>query len=152
MKLELTNYTCAKCGDVYSAPSLGETAYGEFLLWSENGGVAYLNAFQDPTYKEVDNLIKVHPKTAGLQPLNQAKVLRRVYGKLACDRGRNGEIFSMDSSFPCPVCGSQKIASWEFPSPPIFIEVDVQPVSHFAWSNLTDQEKRELLDLELAGT
>jgi hypothetical protein len=144
----MANYKCAN-GHAYSAPSLGETAYGEFLLWTARGEMAYLNAFEDTTYKEVDNIIKTHAKVAGMQPLDQARILCKVCGKLACDRGQRGGVFSIDSAPPCPVCGSQRVASWEFPSPPNVIDVHVQPVTHAMWSSLADEEKQRLRDSEL---
>lgn len=146
MKLELVRYKCANCATIFEAPALGESAYGEFLLWSRSGEVAYLNAFVDSSYKQIDNLLSSHPKTAGLQPLERAKVLRRIYGGLACDFDDTNSVFELDAHPPCPSCGSQLVASWEFKNPPEIVDVPVQPVTHIRWSLLTDCEKLKLLD------
>jgi len=150
MKLELVKYTCANCATSFDAPALREGAYGEFLLWSKNGKIAYLNAFVDPTYKQVDNLLSSHPKTAGLQPLERAKVLRHIYGGLTCDLDDENSPFEIDAYPSCLSCGSQHIASWEFKNPPEILDVPVQPVTHNRWSRLSDAEKLKLLNARLA--
>ncbi|WP_061539176.1 hypothetical protein [Collimonas fungivorans] len=150
MKLELIKYTCARCATSFDAPALGEDAYGEFLLRSKNGEMAYLNAFMDLTYKEVDNLLSSHPKASVLQPLERAKILRRIYGGLACDLDSEMSPFEIDALPLCPSCGSQQMASWEFKNPPEILDVPVSAVTHNCWSMLSDSEKLKLLDARLA--
>lgn len=149
MKLELAKYTCATCEHDFTAPSLGESAYGEFLLWSERGELAYLNAFEDVTYKEVDSLLKLHQKANQLKPLEQAKILRKIYGKVACDRGRYGGVFEIESTPPCSFCGGRQAKSREFLNPPKIIELDVEPLKHAYWNDLSDEKKNQLIDEEL---
>ncbi|WP_431822661.1 hypothetical protein [Burkholderia sp. F1] len=151
MKLELMKCKCSACGNDFLAPSLGDGAYGEFLLWSENGKVVYLNAFEDQTFKEVDNLLCLHSKTSALDSLDRAKILHKIYGKLACDRDESGSIFSIEASPPCPVCGSQAIASWESINPAEVVDLELSNVTHFYWNSLTFDEKGKMVDMELSG-
>jgi hypothetical protein len=150
MKLELVRYKCSTCANVYTAPSLGEGAYGEFLLWSASGSVAYLNAFEDLTFKEVENLLLLHPKASLMSPLDRAKVLRKIYGSLACDVDEHGSTYSIDAPPPCPSCGSQQPASWEPTNPIEVVDILVKVVTHVRWHALTTEEKREQLEAELA--
>lgn len=149
MKLQLVKYTCGSCGSVFDAPALTEGAYGEFLLWSREGRMRYLNAFVDPTLKEVDNLLRDCKALEGSSPLERSKFLHRLYGRVACDPDVQGAPFDIDAYPPCPSCHSSKVISWEFKDPPEFVDVDVPIVTHHIWSSLLDGQKEELLCTEL---
>jgi len=151
MKLELARYKCSTCANIYTAPSLGESAYGEFLLWSESGSVAYLNALEDPTFKEVDSLLLLHPKASMLPPLERAKVLRKIYGRLACDVDEHGVPFSIDASPPCPSCGGQQLESWELTNPAEVVDISVKEVTHVHWYALSIEEKYEQLSMNASN-
>jgi hypothetical protein len=145
MKLELVKYTCANCASSFDAPALGEGVYGEFLLSSKNGQVAYLNVFADSTYEQLSNMLSSHLKTAALQPLERAKILRCMYGGLTCDFDDENSPFEIDAHPPCTCCRSQHMTSWEFKNPPEIVDVPIQPVTHHRWSMLSNSEKLELL-------
>jgi hypothetical protein len=149
MKLELAKYECKGCAAEFEAPSLAENAYGEFLLRSKHGVMAYLNAFLDTTYKEVDNILSFVAGTANLPPLARAKVLRSIYGGLACDFDENNSPFEIDAYPPCPVCGGQEIVSWEFRNRPHVLEMSVPSVTHNRWNMLSTAEKIELTNSRL---
>jgi hypothetical protein len=150
MKLELIEYTCASCEFTFEAAGLGENAYGEFLLRSKRGKLAYLNAIRDPTYKEVDGLLARLPSISRLSPIGRAKILRRVYGVVACDRDDDGSPFEIDAFPICPICRSSAISSWRFKSPPAFVDVEVPPVTHVEWGGLSEVTKVDWLRAELA--
>lgn len=147
MKTELVTYTCANCANVFDAPSLGEGTYGEFLLWSKSGHIAHLNAFEDSSYKEVSNFLEQSPKVHRLQPLEKAKVLRHVYGGVACDPDVNGLPFVIDAMPPCPKCGDQQMSSWTFRNPPEIVDVPIPSVTHIRWNALIDSEKQNLVEI-----
>ena len=48
---------CESCGSIFNAPSLGDFSYGEFILWSNNREIRYLNALDDVVYQELILLI-----------------------------------------------------------------------------------------------
>ena len=152
MKLELIEYTCATCGLVFEAPGTSENAYGEFLLRSQGGSVAFLNAIKDPTYKEVESLLTPEPGIAALPPLDRAKILRHVYGPLACDPDDGMMPFEIDARPACPHCNANAVSSWRFKSPPAFIDIAVPPVSHAGWEKLSEAAKLNRLKVQLAET
>jgi len=149
MKLELIEYTCASCGLTFEAPGLGENAYGEFLLRSKRGSIAYLNAFRDSTYKEVDELLAREPSVTVLSPIARAKILRRVYGPVACDW--DGKVpFGIDVLPACPNCRGGAISSWRFKTAPAFIDIEVPSVTHVSWERLSEVDKVSRLKAQLA--
>jgi hypothetical protein len=152
MKLELIEYTCASCEFTFEAPGLSESAYGELLLRSARGRMAYLNAIRDPTYKEVDGLLAQLPGTSALSPIDRANILRRVYGPVACDRDDDGAPFEIGAFPVCPSCRSNAISSWRFKSPPAFVDIEVPPVTHVEWVGLSEADKVDRLRAELAQT
>jgi hypothetical protein len=149
MKLEMIEYTCASCEFTFDSPGLGESAYGEFLLRSRGGAVAYLNAIRDPTYKEVDGLLGQLPSTSTLSAIDRARILRRVYGPVACDRDDHGTPFEIDALPVCPSCRSNAISSWRFKNPPVFIDIEVPPATHVEWEGLSEADKDGRLRAEL---
>jgi hypothetical protein len=149
MKLPLAKYRCARCDHAFDAPALPEGAYGEFLLWSKNGNSAYLNAFEDPTLKEVDNLLAACNQAKQWTPLERSKVLHHAFGHVACDPDDQGASFEIDAYPPCPQCGGPEIASWEFKDPIKIVEISVLAVTHHRWAKLSEDEKRKAVCAEL---
>jgi hypothetical protein len=150
MKITLGKYCCESCSFIFEAPMLDDSSYGEFLLWSPNGRVAYLNGLRDPTYREFSTLLKINPSTSKLDSLSAAKVLQHMYGPLACDPDDAGLPFAMDSGPKCPSCGSHRFASWEMIHPPKIVEMDIPPVTHISWNKLSIAAKLELISLEVS--
>ena len=150
MKLELVKYKCASCTSTFEAPEIGSDSYGEFLLRSPSGAVVYLDALRDKTYEEVDQLLAAHEKTGGLSAFDRSKVLRRVYGEIACDKDNDGNPFVLGAHPACPVCGNQEMASWEFKEPPELVDVAMEPVTHNRWNSLSGNEKLRLLEQSLS--
>jgi hypothetical protein len=150
MKLELVKYKCASCGSTFDAPEIGSDSYGEFLLRSSSGSVTYLDAFQDKTYEDVDQLLAAYAKTGGLSAFDRAQVLRRVYGEIACDKDGDGNPFVLGAHPVCPVCGNQEMASWEFKEPLELVDVAIEPVTHNRWNSLSRDEKLRLVEQSLS--
>jgi hypothetical protein len=149
MKLRLLKYLCSRCACAFDAPALPEGAYGEFLLWSRNGQIAYLNALKDPTFKEVSHLLALSPVVQEAPSIERAAILHRIYGRMACDKDTQGAPFEIDMPPPCPACGGTEPSSWEFKEPVQIVEVDAQPVTHRLWSSLSHSEKEKALRDEL---
>jgi hypothetical protein len=151
MKFQVFEYTCGNCAAVFEAPALSEMSYGEFLLRSRRGALAYLNAINDPTYKEVSTLIS--RERASLRPVDQAIILRRAFGPVACDWD-NGDSppspFDIEASPVCPHCHQQRPRSWRAKHPPATVDVDVPSVSHAEWNGLANAKKMERLRVWLA--
>lgn len=145
MKLEKLQYICTN-GHHFVAPSLGDNAYGEFLLWSAATQVAYLNAFEDLTFKALDISLQTNPRTSMLRAHSRAKILHRIFGPVVCDSDENGKPFHMDMPCPCPVCGTQKMASWDSTKPMETMELEVNHVTHSRWNAMTETERNVRVD------
>lgn len=150
MKLQLVKYRCANCDHTFDAPALPEGAYGEFLLWSKNGKLAYLNGLEDPTLKEVDILLTVCSATKSLTPLERSKVLHRIFGRVACDPDDQGAPFEIDANPQCPACGKAEIASWEFEDSTEIVEMNPPSVTHYGWTALSEDAKKHAVCTELS--
>jgi hypothetical protein len=150
MKLVLVKCKCARCGHIFDARALPDGAYGEFLLWSKNGGLAYLNAFEDPTLKEVDNILACCGPAVSWTPLERSAVLHRIFGRIACDPDDEGAPFEVNAFPACPACGGWDVASWEFKDPAGFVEMNPPVVTHHSWATLSENAKREKVRVEVS--
>lgn len=146
MKLKLVSYTCADCLNVFDAPAAASNAYGSFLLRSETGQLAYLNALNDPVYEEVSGLLERNDRVRDLSAYERSNVLRRIYGYVACDKAEDGSVLAIGAHPVCPHCGSREIKSWIYKSPPEFVEGALGHVSHNGWLSMSETEKIDALD------
>lgn len=151
MKLGLVVCTCGHCHSTFEAPSLREGAYGEFLLRSKGGALAYLNVFLDSSYKELSEMLASIPITLDLMPSERTKVLQGLYGPLACDLDSNSYPFELDVFPACGECGSRDIVSWEFKNAAETVEVPVQTLTHFHGSMLSHENKIEMIKCQLGA-
>ncbi|MBJ7277286.1 MULTISPECIES: hypothetical protein [Marinobacter] len=150
MKLHLYIYHCENCSCHFKAPEVPSFSYGEFLLRSKKQGIErYLNAFEDSTYSELNNLLKLNPRMTNHKPIQQANVFRKVYGPVVCDPDQYGNAFGIGLSPICPKCGSQRMASWEATDPLEPHIEDIPKVTHVAWNSMGEDEKEKKLDKEL---
>lgn len=142
MKLELVHYICAADGKSFDALEIPEFSYGDFLLRTKSGELAYLDGPNDETYDKVGQMLSSNRRTSGLSRNSQASVLQSIFGELACDPTPSGEFFSITGKPNCPACNSQEMESWEFTGK--MVDVTVPKVSHFKWSSLSriDMEAR----------
>jgi predicted nucleic-acid-binding Zn-ribbon protein len=142
MKMQMLKFNCLKCGNHFNAYELGVDSYGVFILRSAGtASEAYMDALQDSTYQEVNGLLKLHARLRELKPNELAAVLRKSYGLIACDPDQAGQPFQIGMFPKCPSCGSQEMASWEATDPPVFIEMEISPVTHTVWFSLSEAEK-----------
>ncbi len=148
MKLHLFKFICGNCKCNFKSPKLCSSSYGEFLLRSESGEIVYLNAIEDPVYREVEFLLKQLPQLQGKSTVVLATLLRKVFS-VACDSDGLGHSFSIDTNPVCPSCGSRNIPYWEATEPPEHIEYELLPATHIQWFSLSEPEKLNLLASEL---
>lgn len=145
VKLHLFKYRCKRCRSVFKAPTIMSSAYGEFLLRSEGKRTeAYLNAVADPVYREVDALIKAHPKVAKMRSSEAADVLQKIFG-VACDPDLDDTEFQIDRLPRCSACGGEP-DYWEATEPPEIVEKELAPVTHERWSRMNAQERALAVD------
>ena len=149
MTLHLFKYECSGCGRVYRAPVILQSAYGEFLLRSGGRGTeAYLDAKQDPIYREVSDSVKHHPLAAQLRAIKQGELVQKVFG-ITCDPDTDGSDFQTWRKPKCPYCGVDKPSRWEATEPPELIEMDLPPITHNQWVKRGASERGALLEWAL---
>lgn len=142
MTLELFEYTCAACGTRLEVPVFScHFAYGQFVLRSPSGHLAYLDAFECAAFDEVSRLVAAVPEMARHSRDRRADVFQAVFGPVACDPAPDGTTFAIGASPRCPSCGGQAMA--HFRSTDRFVEVDVPPVTCVRWSELAAEERSE---------
>jgi hypothetical protein len=141
MKLQKFTYQC-ELGHEFYALEVPAGAYGEFLLRDQAGvHMAYLNALDDPTYKEVDNILAKQPTLTQVVPVKRANILRRIYGAAACDPPPDGGDFQIGRHPQCPVCHSAVMRSWKESEPIEFIDADIPSVTHAVWQSLSAEQR-----------
>lgn len=146
-KLQLFKYRCGACGSEYKAPAYPSAAYGEFILRSENGvSLAYLNALNDPVFEETETIVKSFSGISSKEGV--ASTLKSVFG-VTCDPDADGNSFAIGLAPRCPQCGSIRPSYWEATEPPEFVEKPVPDVTHEKWSNLSEDEKHNLIKVKL---
>lgn len=150
MKFDLYIYHCKECSCQFKAPEVSSVSYGEFLLRSKKAGIMrYLNALEDPAYKELYGLLKLNPRMLNQKQLQQANILKELYGPTVCDPDQYGNAFEIGLSPVCPRCGSQNMDHWEATDPlELYVET-IPDVTHVAWDLMSEKEKEKIVDRKL---
>lgn len=145
MKLLKAYCTCSGCSETFDLYMEAPQAYGEFLLWSADGQSRYLNAIDDPIYKEVGGLItEVDGDSPGSH--SRAEKLQMIFGEVACDPTAEGQSFSMRLLPLCPGCGKRRLELQRFAEPPEVVDAPVDVVTHVVWNQLSyDARRRAVL-------
>jgi hypothetical protein len=145
MKITLGKYVCGHCRNSFEAPILDETRYGEFLLWSKSGHVAYLNAIEDRVYLEVKSILEDNFTKFKRNPMETAEVTQAIFGPIACDPDPAGQPYKIGALPPCPDHPESPIISWEVIYPPEVADCEIPEASHFKWNVLNSSNKVELI-------
>lgn len=127
---------------------LPEGAYGEFLFRKESNEVKYLNAIESAEFKNFGKVIDTLLQDSKISDLGRAKILHETFG-IACDKSSNGEEYKITNSPVCRFCQSKKVYSWEPAFPPEVVDVEIAPVTHFHWKELTEKEKEKKIKLSI---
>lgn len=154
MKLQLLHVTCAQCGRDSHVAVMPEGIHGEFVLRSSGSlDEVYLNTLHDPTYDEVDALIRQSRRLIGKDDWFRAHVLQSTYGEIACDPDSTGSFFRIGKLPNCPLCGHASLHSWKALNPMQFVDRNIAPVSHQRWLALSEARRGFRVDdvLEAKG-
>lgn len=141
MRLLVFRYHCGACGKWFNAPDVSELAYGEFLLRSDYGELRYLNAIDDPAFAEADHFMKNDSRAATLDSHKCADLLHDIF-RVTCDPDQQGSEFRIGRKARCLHCHERNVINWESVEPPKYIELEVLPVTHEAWSKWRDDQKQ----------
>jgi hypothetical protein len=101
-KVDLCKAVCANCQRDFPYPSLGDFAYGNFVLNRADGReFRYLQAGDNPIWDFVREFLKPHNT-------EQIEVFQEVVARLADSSA--GQTFTM--KHVCPYCGSNRFRDW----------------------------------------
>jgi DNA-directed RNA polymerase subunit RPC12/RpoP len=142
----LYKYVCASCGYEFKAPGAPEMSYGEFVLRSESGDEAYLEAVTNNTFNEVSQIVESNPLLEEVSESKSADILQKVFS-VACDPAPSGKALQIGLMPACPICSSREMASWGEVYPTKVVPIPM--VKHTLWDRLTASEKRTLVDTEV---
>jgi hypothetical protein len=149
MRIQILKCSCDYCGNKCERPFLPDGAYGEFLLFSKSGAVAYLNVFDDSSYDEVCSIVKSIPLVAHSSASATVDLIQRIYGKVACDPDVNNDFFQIDNALSCYACGCANSLSCSLENPKEAVGVKIPSVTHSKWSNLSDMQKLSVVASEI---
>jgi hypothetical protein len=141
MKVSFFEVKCNKCGASFDTPLLSDFSYGEFIARSENGAfVAYLNAIEEPSVKEIkvlfDKIFKIH----GFN-INERYCFHFVIEK--CSDKIYGQEMKLDINPSCPDCGSN---CCDYNNLRMVCIRDVRELSFNSYSILNDDEKKSIIE------
>ena len=145
MKLHNFNYECGNCGRKFKSPELLGNPYGEFLMRSEKGDIAYLYALDNVVFKEFSDMLAQHSMISGMQDVEQAKILHQIFG-FACDLSPDGSRYQITQDPLCTFCNKCQITHWGPTNPPECVDLDVKLITHNEWNSLTEKEKHMVVD------
>jgi len=145
--MELTlfefHYRCKNCNNEFDVLDLPpEGTYGEFIMYGQNGEIAYWNGITDPVFKEVSKFTNSLTPLADLDEIAQSSAFLEICG-VCCDLAREGSVFRVRPS--CPDCKSEDIRLLREIDPQHGIVVDVPCITHNTWNRLSQEEKKQQL-------
>jgi len=145
MKLHLFWYECKNCKKIFKSPELCGDGYGEFLFFDESGNMTYLNSFTDSAFDEVTAIFR------GIiteQERNNTSLYLKLFSPVliaTCDLSPTNQIYQMRKPF-CPICKKINIGHFGPTNPPEFVQMEIPNATHHAWDQLSDNEKRSLVE------
>lgn len=146
MSAVLYKYTCASCSAEFEASGAPEMSYGEFILRTESGEEAYLEAVCNGAFSEVSDIVEAHPSLAKAGQNKVAGVIQKVFG-VVCDPSPKGHRFHIEMKPTCPACKSREMASWEAVYP---LQLSPIPsVTQTRWALLGNAEKADIINRAL---
>lgn len=147
IKMKLQNYTfeCAPCGCSFKSPDLLDGSYGEFILRSKTGEMAYLYSPDCQVFNEFSDMLAQHPWIANMNLSDKAKVLHQFFG-WACDLAPDGTAYSINQRPICPQCGACNFKHWGPTIPFEDVNMDPPSLSYNKWRAMTQENKKHLIN------
>jgi len=101
-----------------------------------------MDCFNDMVFQEVGDLVDQFLKPLG-EEWKRAQCFDSVFG-VACDPAPSGYRYDFTGRIPCPICGSSNVSYGPDDLPQVEI-LDLAPVTHNAWQQLSYEDKQEQL-------
>jgi hypothetical protein len=143
MRLVLYYYVCKACGTKFKSPHINQ--YGQFLMRSDHGELAYLNAIEDSIFNKIGELLEQEPDYMGNE-IDRVKILHDNFG-LTCDPAKDGSSFQITNKPKCPKCHNVSYSSHGETNPPEIVDIDVKQVTHHNWQKITSERQQLILNL-----
>ena len=138
------NARCKDCGYGFTVYDFSDFEYGQKLGSTPNPReLGLLDTFNDPVFEEVEELVDEFLKPLGTEDWQRAKCFDSVFG-ITCDPSPSGYAYDFTGKVWCPVCGSNEI-SYGPDVPPQVDVINLHVITHNAWQQLSEAEKRERL-------
>jgi len=145
MNLQLYIYNCGNCGNTFKSPELPGDPYGEFLMHSVNGEIAYLSSFKDAVFQEIESFFERSELLNNMDKINRVKIFHNIFG-VACDPASDSSNYQIGRDPRCPKCHSNNKLSWHPTNPPEIIDMQINLVTHNNWNKLNQNQKEEILN------
>ncbi len=140
-------YRCKNCDSKFKALDIHEGAYAEFILRNGKGDqLRHLNAIDDSSYDEVAQILECCEHVSTLSENQQSDLLQHIFG-VACDPANDGSEFQIDNKPKCPSCDSVNTILCGPTNPVETEEIDILPVEHTIWNQITTLEKKKKVEL-----
>lgn len=137
------NYHCSHCGASFEASGVPDFSYGEFILRTNLGEEAFLQATSDNAFLEVLKIVRDHPMISHFDLHKSGEIAQKVFGT-ACDCSPKGEFYHIEAPPICPICSSRKMESWDCSVPPRLSPIN--PVTHSEWDSMNLEQKHSKID------
>lgn len=144
MSLEYMKYDCSHCGTIFKSL---DSPYGEFVLISEAGELAFMRAYDDLVFNEFRKLIRENKLVSELDDLSRSDLLHNIFG-IACDPAPDGSLYQISRKPMCPNCNTSEYSCCWGPTHE-FVELsdlNIPIISHNHWNKLTNQQKKDLIE------
>jgi len=117
-------------------------AYGERIVRTMDGQHFALLTIDDPVVKETERLLD-EIFNGELDEIERAERFDQVFG-FTCDQ-LNGEQLDASVRIVCPICKTLQVSHRDF-VPPRFKSFSIPVIAHEGWSNLTRDQRRQLIE------
>jgi hypothetical protein len=136
------NARCRDCGNRFTFYTFSDFEYGRRLGTTvDPQELGLLDGLHDPVIKEVAKLVDDFLKPLNKKDWQRLRCFNSVFG-VACDPSPSGYQYDFTGKIRCPACSSANV-SYGPESPPKVEVVDLHPVTHNDWQQLSKTEKRE---------
>jgi len=135
---------CKGCGHRFTFHDVSEFEYGPRLGRTPDcQELGLVDGLHDSVFQEVGDLVAEFLELSGKEDWQKAQCFNAVFG-IACDRAPCGYLYDFTGKVWCPVCGSNEI-SYGPDVPPQVDVINLHVITHNAWQQLSEAEKRERL-------
>lgn len=136
------NARCKDCDHRFTAYTFSDFEYGRRLgRTPDPQRLGLLDCFTDIFFQEVGDLVDKFLEPLGKEEWRRSQCLDSVFG-IACDAVPSGYQYDFSGRIACPFCGSFKVG-YGPDDPPQAEILNLAPVTHDTWQQLTTMEKRE---------